>query len=49
MEIRPSNLRSDNALFVVPGAELRLNGKLIHYRKPEPDAPPSCGRIAAGA
>jgi len=31
-------LDCDNALFAVPGVESRFNGKLIHYRKPDPDA-----------
>lgn len=42
-------LDCDNALFTVPGASLRLNRKLLQYQKSEPDALPSCGRIAAGA
>jgi hypothetical protein len=37
------------ALFTVPGAELHLNGKLIHCLKQEPDARSTCECIAAGA
>jgi hypothetical protein len=43
-------LDCDAALFTVPGAELRLSGKLLHYQKPEPDAPvagDSGGRLNA--
>jgi hypothetical protein len=36
-------LDCDNALFLVPGAELRLNGKLIHYQKPSRTPAPTVG------
>jgi hypothetical protein len=42
-------LDCNNALFAVPGAALRLSGKLIHYEKPEPDVRPPYGCIAASA